>query len=103
MNLYFIVYSFTRIMVKYLIRKSRAKKKKNLGKICRNTLGKIPGVATDCTLKFQSQKSLTSIWNIKLLNEKDQVNKKLNKIRIWNTKERKTMKKIHILLRTKNL
>ena len=47
----------------------------------------------NCTLGFQSQKSLTSIWNLQLLNEKDQVNQKLNKIRIWNTKERKAMKK----------
>ena len=90
-------------MVKYLIRKQSAQKKENLGKNFRNTLRKIPRVATNCTLEFQSQKSLTSIWNIQLLNEKDQVNKKLNKIRIRNTKERKTMKKIHILLRTKNL
>ena len=47
MNLYFIVYSFARIMDKYLIRKPCTKKKKKfLGKIFRNTLGKIPGVVT---------------------------------------------------------
>lgn len=55
------------------------------------------------TLGSQSQKSLASIWHIQLLYEKDQVDKKLNKIRIWNTKERKAMKKNSHTLTTKNL
>ena len=52
----------------------------------------------NCTLGFQSQKSLTSIWNIQLIiNEKDQVNKKLNKLEYEIKRKKSYGKKIHIL------